>query len=92
VTARDGVEEGSAGGFAACSPSGVIFCRPLEQAAGGGFKAAKSSFLQPVAYGLKQKSLIDANRGFGAVQNPPALLKGGEVQSAKLGEFVREDF
>jgi hypothetical protein len=73
-----------------CSPSGIVFCCALEQAAGGGFKVAKLSFLQPVGYGLKQKRVTDANRDFGAVEHPPALLEGSGVQSAELGEFVRQ--
>ncbi len=48
----------------------------------------ENSFLKPVGHGLKQKSLTDANRGFGAVENPPALLEGGGVEPAQLGELV----
>jgi hypothetical protein len=33
--------------------------------------------------------VTDANRGFGAIEHPPALLEGGDVESAELGEFVR---
>ena len=51
----------------------AIFCGPLEQAAGGGFRAAENSFLESVGHGLKQKSLTDMRRRFGAVERPPAL-------------------
>jgi hypothetical protein len=50
----------------------------------------QNSFLQPVGHCLKQKSVPDANRGFGAIEHPPALLEGGGVESAELGEFVRQ--
>src|SRR6202158_5478355 len=72
------------------SPMTVIFCGTFEQATGRGFEAAKNSLLQPVGYRLKQKSLTDANRGCGAIEHPPALLKGGGVESAELGELVRQ--
>ena len=72
------------------SPVYVVFCGPLEQAAGGGFEAAENSFLKPVGNSLKQKSLTDANRGFGSVEHPPALLEGGGVEPAQLGELVRQ--
>jgi hypothetical protein len=39
---------------------------------------------------LKQKRLTDANRDFGAVEHPPALLQSGGIESAELGEFVRQ--
>jgi hypothetical protein len=44
------------------SPVDVVFRGPLEQAAGGGFKAAKNSFLQPVGNCFEAKSVTDANR------------------------------
>src|SRR6516225_463765 len=72
------------------SPVDLVFCGPLEQVAGGGFEAAENSFLQPVGHGLKQKSVPDANRSFGAIEHPPALPKGGGVESAELGELVRQ--
>ena len=50
------------------SPVDVVFCGPLEQAAGGGSEAAENSFLQPVGDGLKQKSLTDVDRRFGGVE------------------------
>jgi hypothetical protein len=68
----------------------ALFCGPLEQTEGGGFEAAENSFLKPIGHGLKQKSVTDANRGFGAIEHPPALLEGGGVESAELGEFVRQ--
>ena len=34
--------------------------------------------------------IADANRGCGAIEHPPALLEGSGVQSAELGEFVRQ--
>ena len=68
----------------------AIFCGQLEQAAGGGFRAAENSFLESVGHGLKQKSLTDMHRRFGAVERPPALLEDGEVEPAELGEFVRQ--
>jgi hypothetical protein len=64
------------------SPMEAVFCGPLEQAAGGGFKAAKNSFLQPIGHGLKQKTLTDMRRRFGAIEHPPALPKGGGVASS----------
>src|SRR6266851_4976843 len=72
------------------SPVDLVFCGPLEQAAGGGFEAAENSFLQSVGHGLKQKVPAYVDRRFGAVEHPPALLKGGGVESAELGEFVRQ--
>jgi hypothetical protein len=80
----------SCGRLAWWSPVDLVFHGPLEQAAGGGLKAAKNSFLQPVGNGVKQKSVTDANRRFGAIEQPPALLEGGGVESAELGEFVRQ--
>ena len=68
----------------------LVFRGPLEQAAGGGFKAAKNSFLQPVGNGLKQKSLTDVDWRFGAVEQPPALFEGGEDEPAELRELVRQ--
>src|SRR5713101_7817514 len=72
------------------SPVDLVFCGPLEQAAGGGFEAAENSFLKPVGHGLKQKSLADMRRRFGAVEHLPALLEGGEVEPAEFGEFIRQ--
>jgi len=39
---------------------------------------------------LKQKSLTDVDRRFSAVEHPPALLEGGGVEPAELGELVRQ--
>lgn len=65
------------------SPVDLVFCGPLEQAAGGGFEAAENSFLKPVGHGLKQKRLTDVDRRLGAVEHPPALLEGGGVEPAE---------
>jgi hypothetical protein len=62
----------------------------LEQAAGGGSEAAENSFLEPIGDGLKQKSPADVDRRFGAVEHPPALFEGGELEPAGLREFVRQ--
>ena len=72
------------------SPVDLVFCGPLEQAAGGRFEAAKNSFLQPVGHGLKQKSPADMRRRLGAVEHPPALLEGGGVEPSEFGELVRQ--
>ena len=50
------------------SPVDLVFCGPLEQAAGGGFEAAENSFLKPVGHGLKQKGPADMRRRFAAVE------------------------
>src|SRR6266851_5777593 len=72
------------------SPVYVVFCGPLEQAAGGGSEAAENSFLESVGDGLKQKVPAYVDRRFGAVEHPPALLEGGEVEPAEFPEFVRQ--
>jgi hypothetical protein len=46
-------------------PADVVCGGPLEQAAGRGFEAAESSFLQPMSDGLKQKRPTDVDRRVG---------------------------